>query len=88
VTELLTCVLTTLQLTVTDLETDVFGLKVLVGRPLLSSSLGRLSLTRAAAFSALMTSAVELCFADPEAHGWLEVALMANRVDCSPPTTT
>jgi len=81
VAELLACVLTTLQSSTADLEADVLCFKVVaIGRAaLLLATFSCLFLARAAVFSALVTTAVELCAANAEAKWLLDIALMAGR---------
>ena len=78
-TELLAGVLTTSQLPTADLETDVLGLKVLVGCFLLPPPFHGLLLSGAAVLAALMPATVELSLADSEAQGCLDRALMTSR---------
>lgn len=79
VAELLTRVLTTLQCTATNLETDMFCFVVLV-RPaiFLFPSLCGLLLARATTLAAFVSAAVQLDLANPEAHRMLDRALVAG----------
>ncbi len=82
--ELLASVLAALELTAAYLQANMLRLEVLVGRPLLLPPLGRLLLARAAAFSTLVPSTVELSPADAEAVRVLDVPLVASRVGHCP----
>jgi hypothetical protein len=80
VAQLLTGVLATFELASANLETDMFGFKVVVGISLLSLSFGSLLLSRAAMLTAFMATAVELNLANAEAHWGFDLSLMADAV--------
>jgi hypothetical protein len=80
-------VLAALELAATHLQADMLGFVALSGStgPFQLPPLGRLLLARAAALSALVSSAVKLGFADAEAVRMLDVALVAGGFCRCPP---
>ena len=88
VAELLTCVLTALQCTAANFETDMFRFVVLVrSSVLLFPSLCGFLLAWATTLAALVSAAVQLGFANPEAHRMLDRALVAGRLGHCPAAT-
>lgn len=70
------------------MQTYVLGLVVLVGVPLVLSSLGCRLFARATTLPALVPSTVELCLAYTEAVRANDVSLVASGVGCRSATST
>lgn len=86
--QLLTSMLSASEDTAASVDTDVLCLVVLVRSPLMLPTFRSLPLSRAAVLAALVTSAVELCSADTEAHRRLDMTLVTHRFDRCPAAPT